>query len=366
MNQDRAFSVCILIILALAGWLAGYRFHNLDQNLTAMLSSLVNASIDSGKADSNLVQDLVRISVYLIFTISGALCGLKQVGKSAYLTLFQVLVILVVFQLLTIKANFAIGSTFTLATTTIASFYLFRIFPNHTGLAGAQEKEERVSVSDDNKKLERLNEELLLSRLKLIKSDEIDRRTLAADLHDQVLHGLKMVRQQFSDFVREGNADLVDKIDTGIARSMDQIREVMDNLSPSALENLNFQEAIEDLIRQGGSQASYRTRFRCDATEEDIARLNKIEKTLLYRIVQESVNNIIKHSGATKVKCLLSVREGKLHITLADNGKGFDTDKIDIDSRGVQYMLERASIINANINWRQAEKDTGTVVDISI
>ena len=148
---------------------------------------------------------------------------------------------------------------------------------------------------------------------------------------------------------------------------MDEIRESPWIVSVQArLKNLGFADAIEEIIRKGSTQSDFRVRFRSDVEEADFEKLSKIEKTLLYRIVQESVNNIIKHAEASKVRCLISKREGKLHITIADNGKGFDTSVLKTESRGVQYMLQRASIINATIDWRPVEKGDGTVVDVSI
>lgn len=366
MSVVHYLQIANFILIALCGWLAGISLRSLDSTSTFFLASFINIYPETLVVESPTVHDLFSFLSYPLFTACGALCAIKAKGKSAYFTLFQLLVILLVLELLTVDSPFPLRNTVTLILSTVSAFIIFRVSNNLATRLEADGAGSLSTAEEESEKLERLNEELFMSRLQLVKSDEVDRRTLAADLHDQVLHGLKVVRQKFADYSRSGNRELVEEIDTGIAKSMDQIREVMDSLSPSALDNLSFPEAVEDLIRQGGNQTGYRTRFRCDANEDDFEGLTKIEKTLLYRIVQESVNNIIKHSEASKVRCLLSKRDGKLHITVADNGRGFETANIDVDSRGVQYMLQRASIINANINWRPAEKETGTVVDISI
>ena len=353
--------------LAILFWLLDYRLASLDQSFTiAFFSTFLElpVSIQNSNASAysaylnSIAGGLMSLLIFLIVTTAGAQGGARLNGGIRLLSLFQIVVILVFAEFLLLKAEVPL---FLLLSATIAA-----IASAAVGYY-CQRKSSIESIEQIAEKPVDYNE-LLLSRLNLIRSDEIDRRTLAGDLHDQVLHGLKMTRRNFQNYLKTPSPESAQEIDQGIAKSMDEIREVMDSLSPGALQHLGFSEAIEELIRKGStkSEPGYRVRFRCDIDAARLEKLGDIEKSLLYRIVQESVNNIIKHAQAQKVRCLITDREGKLHITIADDGQGFDTDRVNIESRGMQFMLQRAAIINASINWRKAEKGTGTVIDISL
>lgn len=305
---------------------------------------------------SNLIRiaEIISFCLFGAAAFSGTMSGFKIDTKSKYFSLFQIAMVAFLIQLVLLSFNIPVKIFCGIVIISLLSLKTGELL--------------KVAIENKNDQIENNNSSVnsMMSNLQLIKSDEIDRRTLAGDLHDQVLHGLKTVRQEFQDYREDATDKLASSIDDGIKKTMDEIREVMDNLSPNVLENLGFAEAIEELVRKGASKSAYRVRYRCDVEGADFEKYSQIELTLLYRIVQESVNNIHKHSQASKVRVLISKREGKLHIIIADNGIGFDTKNMDTDSRGVQYMIQRASIIQAHVNWRPAEKGTGTVVDISI
>ena len=300
----------------------------------------------------------ISLMCFIIYSSIATMHGIGLTGNRGKYLLAYILVSVFVLQLVFVYSGNSVRNTLSLLISVSLAFYTGSLLKKLGHLQSVSEVQKDV--------LDEREKELAQAQLTIIKADEIDRRVLAADLHDQVLHGLKMVRQKIHDYHKSPCDSDFEEIDQGIARSMDEIREVMDSLSPSALENLSFAEAIEEIIRKGSGPGEFRVRFRSDVEESEFERLSNIEKTLLYRIVQESVNNIIKHAGASKVRCLISKREGKLHITIADNGKGFDTSVQKSGSRGVQYMLQRAGIINASIDWRPAEKGNGCVVDVSI
>ncbi len=365
-NRDNSL-VLYSVTLAILFWLLAYRFASPDQNFTiAFFSSFLELPLSIRNSNGLAYLDsgagiVASFLIFLLVTTAGAQCGVRLTGGIRLLALFQIVAIIVFSEFLLLKAEVPLFFLLSSMTALMAAVSIGTYWKKKT-------------VNDSQEPLSAPREkpvdynELLLSRLNLIRSDEVDRRTLAGDLHDQVLHGLKMTRRNFQNYLKDPSPESADEIDQGIARSMDEIREVMESLSPGALEHLGFSEAIEELIRKGSSKSepAYRVRFRCDVDADRLEKLGDIEKSLLYRIVQESVNNIIKHARANMVRCLITDREGKLHITIADDGQGFDTDRVNIESRGMQFMLQRAGIINASINWRRAEKGTGTVVDISL
>jgi signal transduction histidine kinase len=107
-------------------------------------------------------------------------------------------------------------------------------------------------------------------------------------------------------------------------------------------------------------------RFKSSADEKLIDQLGMVEKSLLYRLVQESLTNICKHAQAKVVRANVTSEDGFLEIKVADDGKGIDSDKLQADSRGLRYMRQRADLIGATIAWQQGDDGKGTVVTVRL
>jgi signal transduction histidine kinase len=189
---------------------------------------------------------------------------------------------------------------------------------------------------------------------------------LAADLHDQVLNDLKALAQKFDTYAENGDKVLVPEIESLIQQSMSEIREVMDSLCPSALEHLGLPAAIEDCCRRAATRGNFKVRFKSSADEKLIDRLGMVEKSLLYRLVQESLTNICKHAQAKVVRATVTSEDDFLEIKVADDGRGIDPDKLQADSRGLRYMRQRADLIGATIAWQQGDDGKGTVVTVRL
>lgn len=210
------------------------------------------------------------------------------------------------------------------------------------------------------------NRELQETRLQIVKQDEVERRMLAADLHDQVLNDLKALKQKFDDYSKAPDKEIEKKIHELLQQATGEIREVMDSLCPSALEHLGLLAAIEDCARRGAERGGFKARFKASAAGQDIEVLSMIEQSLIYRLVQESITNIIKHASASTVRVFADVEREHLIIKVVDDGKGIDPEKINQDSRGLRYMRQRADLIGATIAWQAGEGGKGTIVEIQI
>ncbi len=210
------------------------------------------------------------------------------------------------------------------------------------------------------------NQELLDTRLALLKQDEMERRILAADLHDQVLNDLKQVVQRFESYVKAPDSGTADTIRILTNQVMREIREVMDSLSPSVLEHLGLGAAIEDCLRRGSDRAGFKVRFRNKLDSCDLDGFSLVEQSLLYRLVQESITNICKHAGASMVRASMEKEEDSLLIRISDDGKGINKDMTRADSRGLKYMRYRADLIGATIFWKTGDDGKGTTVEIRV
>ena len=231
------------------------------------------------------------------------------------------------------------------------------------GLASARLRE--VNERSRTQQVESLlrNRELLETRLQLIKQDEIERKMLAADLHDQVLNDLKLMLQMLVKQKDILSDSFLTSATARIELAMENIRQVMESLCPSDLEHIGLIAALEECLKDRAEKADFLPQFRCEIAESDIQALSKIEKALLYRLVQESITNICKHANATRVRLTVIMQNKELWIRVVDDGIGLQKNGSD-KSRGLQYMRLRAEIVGARINWAQGNNEKGTAVDI--
>ncbi len=210
------------------------------------------------------------------------------------------------------------------------------------------------------------NRELQEARLHLVKQDELDRRMLAADLHDQVLNDLKAVGQKINSLKNNPREDTSKEIDRLLQHAINGVREVMDSLSPAVLEHLGFVAAVEDCLRQASEQNGFKLRFKNSLPPSSLADLGNVEQVLLYRLVQECCTNICKHAEADLVQAVLELDNAQLVIRIIDDGKGIDPSANVNGSRGLKYMRQRADQIGATIAWSMANEVKGTQVQIKL
>jgi len=86
---------------------------------------------------------------------------------------------------------------------------------------------------------------------------------------------------------------------------------------------------------------------------------------MLFRIVQEALQNSIKHANAKLIKILIHQYDNHLQLTIEDNGKGFEVDEVINSSLGLKNMAHRTNLLGGTINW-QATEEMGTKVTITI
>jgi signal transduction histidine kinase len=165
--------------------------------------------------------------------------------------------------------------------------------------------------------------------LQLANETETERRRIARDLHDQTLADLR--RLMMSDQLPANGHRAVEpsRFRQEIENISGEIRRICEDLSPSALVNVGLAAALEWALTNGGAQLpdeeKFAYEFACEDGLEEKHHLNHAVQIQIFRIVQEAVNNVCRHSGATLVK--LSARvdaDGALLIELEDDGCGFD------------------------------------------
>ncbi len=221
------------------------------------------------------------------------------------------------------------------------------------------------------KQKDKLNEAILkqqqLQLRAVIEAQEKERKRIAEDLHDgmgQLLAGLKMVwstlekDMQKRDPEQQKNVSLFSR---HLDEASSEIRNISHSMMPRALSISGLVPAVEDLLDKNLPIKNY---LEVHGME---TRLPQDVEVNLYRIIQELLSNIIKHSGATEVFVQLFRNKQQLVLVMEDNGTGFDFDQKQRSGKGMglSNITSRVQVMNGSITVDKGPKK-GTVVNIRI
>jgi signal transduction histidine kinase len=179
----------------------------------------------------------------------------------------------------------------------------------------------------------------------LLNAQEQERQRIAKDLHDSVGQNILFIKNQLQSKERDDNL-LVKSIDT----ALEEVRSISKNLYPNQLEKYGLKSAVEALGEQ--VQASSGIFISSDLEGIDEA-LNKNVQINFYRIIQEFVNNSIKHSGASAIRITAEQSPSEIKLTVQDNGKGFDKQEVEkkaSTSFGLLNMEERIKMLKGKVS----------------
>ena len=222
-----------------------------------------------------------------------------------------------------------------------------------------------------NKRLVGTNVALAETRFQLANETETERRRIARDSHDQTLSDLRRLMLLTDQLpVNESSNGHVEpsKIRAEIESVSTEIRRICEDLSPSALANVGLGAALEwalaDAVGHQPPERRFEYEFVCDPAVDERLKLDAASQIQIYRIVQEAISNVCRHSSATHVKLSLAIEsDGELVIELEDNGRGFDVNRLAKKGRGLTNIRSRASLIEADVTWSTRPGD-GTVFSL--
>lgn len=198
---------------------------------------------------------------------------------------------------------------------------------------------------------------------------EEERSTISREIHDeigQVMTGLKIELKLFHKQVQTSHPHLLSRIQEMLHltdRTMLAMRDIATELRPSALDNLGLVAAIEWQAEKFQQRSGIRCSVQANFDDE---RLDSNLATAAFRIFQESLVNVLRHSEATNVKISLSRVDGNLLMTICDNGLGLSANAFNKpESLGIVGMRERALPFSGKVDIRNAAEG-GTMVSLSI
>jgi signal transduction histidine kinase len=184
----------------------------------------------------------------------------------------------------------------------------------------------------------------------VVEAQELERRRLARELHDEtgqaltsILLGLKAIRAAGTD---EDAERAEGELRNLVVQALQDVRSLAVELRPSALDDFGLVPALERLVRTFEERSGIRAAVEATHADE---RLPPEVETVLYRLVQEALTNVVKHAGATSVGVLLARRDGGVSAVVEDDGRGFESDDVRADALGLVGMRERLALLGGTL-----------------
>ena len=218
-------------------------------------------------------------------------------------------------------------------------------------------------------RLEKTREQQQQFSRQLIESQERERKRIAGELHDGLGQTLLIIKNRAFLGTKANNLEVANEqlgeISASSGEAINQAREIAYFLRPSQLERLGLTSAIEEMINQ--ADESSEIDFECEIDSVD-GFFSPEDEINFFRVVQESVNNILKHSAATKAKVYVSRKVDKLELSVQDNGKGFEIQEKNIQGKsgfGLFGIEERVRILGGKFSIK-SEIGKGTKILVLI
>jgi len=199
-----------------------------------------------------------------------------------------------------------------------------------------REGRSKLKIIEQEKKIETVNA--------LIEGQDTERKRLAMDLHDGVSPNIAVLKLLVSSNYEKSGAyaELIHIIE-GIGNN---IREISHKMLPSQLESKGLVVALDNYIISLNKSNTIDISFYTDLEK----RLPAKYELNLFLLFSEMINNALKHSGATEITVQLLNGEGSLHVSVEDNGKGFDTSA-EYEGIGLRNIRQRVSYLNGEIDF---------------
>ena len=226
-----------------------------------------------------------------------------------------------------------------------------------------------AKLAKSNEQLRREMAEREALRRKLLHAQEEERRRIARELHDQMGQNLTALNVGLKSLLdrqsRSGLGSRVQHLQELATQTARDLHRVAVELRPAALDDLGLVKAIRALIETWSTRYGIDVDF--EAGQYKAAGISSEIETILYRIIQEALNNVAKHSGATRVALVLRRTADQLHAIIEDDGRGFDARVTSQSGNGsgrlgLLGIQERLGMVGGNFKVESAPERGATLL----
>ncbi|HEX8547247.1 MAG TPA: PAS domain-containing sensor histidine kinase [Cytophagaceae bacterium] len=232
------------------------------------------------------------------------------------------------------------------------------------GLGIIHDVTEMVRMEEQHTKLKLRQQKEIIKTI--VKTQEEERRRIAESLHNdlgQLLYTAKIRMGEFHKELRDDKNTLIEQIDNLLEDAISQTRTLSFQLIPKLLEDYGLKEAISAVIdKTSPPEINWSLLVGGEKGRLDI----NVEITI-FRIIQELINNVIKHSRATQANINLDITNEHIYIEVSDNGIGFDIDNVrkDITHIGLQRLQSWVKLMNGILEFKSIPHN-GTLITIQL
>lgn len=195
----------------------------------------------------------------------------------------------------------------------------------------------------------------------VIAAEDTERKRIAKDLHDGAGQQLSAVKMNLSAYASRLGTEELNHIMAMLDEAVKDVRAVSHSMMPAALINNGLVEAIKDLSAKINATGTLQVEL---PFLDDAPTLDEARQTALYRIVQEGVNNAIKHAGASRITIQLIRHQNHLTLMIEDNGRGF-AHGAQHRGMGIKNMESRVAYTGGNMHI-DSSPGNGTTITIEI
>lgn len=224
------------------------------------------------------------------------------------------------------------------------------------------------------KKKQELNEIIIAQKdirsKAIIDAEERERTRIAKDLHDgigQQLSAVKLMANSLGNIDNDTlRAQQLNNLKHTLDESIKEVRAISHNMMPNALFKLGLSSAIREFINNISSTGVLKIDLQIIGLKKP---LEKTTEVILYRVIQELVNNIIKHANANTLNIqIINHDDTTLNILVEDDGTGFDTSKKEhFDGIGLKNIISRIKYLNGSVEFDSTiGRGTTVIIDVPI
>ena len=187
---------------------------------------------------------------------------------------------------------------------------------------------------------------------------------ISQEIHDNIGQVLSLVRLNLSTFMEEVSEEKFEHTDQLLGKAIKDLRDLSHNLQSNRINDIGILESIRQLMATLQKTGRYTTSLEI---ADSFAGVNKDTDLILFRMIQEIINNIIKHASASAIDIKIESDPSNIKIVVTDNGTGFDTEKLKKTGHGIglQNIFNRAKMIHTTVDI-QSNLGHGTAITLQI
>jgi signal transduction histidine kinase len=217
-----------------------------------------------------------------------------------------------------------------------------------------QQRNRKNRIISDQKIIQLEEEKKLLAARSIVEGQEEERKRIAKELHDGLGVLLSSAKMHFSSLGVQNEKDqtVVSTATKLLEQATTDVRRISHNMMPGLLTRFGLFEAVEDLLDQVDEMEGIHVDYQFQGEE---VRLVENTEIMLYRIIQEMINNTLKYAQAEHIKLEINLVDHALHIFYKDNGKGFNLDeKLRTKSLGLTSIQSRVKYLEGSLSINTA------------